>query len=348
MSGIEYYPASSELPSKSKIYKGKSISWFANDPISSYHRVLFSYQYAGKTSPGYRKRHIGNHITSIIGDSGGFSAASLGVKLDPIDVIRWENNFCDIGFTLDLPPFDSDPIHGGFLTGDAMVKCMKISNKNAEVMMARKSEDLKLYLVVQGNDRKTRQDWLDGGMKEYDNWDGFALSVKPQHDPFILIDWLKLAIDNGMRDIHILGVTGRLTMGILVYFSKYFNSVKVDSSSHSMGSRHRKYILPGQLGKHMKMSGREGCHPTTLPCDCKICKFMMEDNIFHQKNTEGSIIPFMINTHNMIQYCRFVDLLNWAYEYAPEEFLGLVPKLRKTIEYGEKIIENNGGLSGWL
>lgn len=346
---IEYYPASSTLPTESLTYKGRSAFWFAKNPIAKYDKVLFSYQYGGAVVPSYRDMYIGDHIKSIIGDSGGFSAASLGVKLDPIDVIRWENNFCDIGFTLDLPPFDSDPIHGGFLTGDKMVKCADISNKNAEIMMSRKSEDLKLYLVVQGNSRQTRQDWLDGGMKEYNDWDGFSLSVKPQHNPYTLIDWLKFAIDNDMKDIHILGVTGKLTMGVLVYFSEYFNSVKVDSSSHAKGSRYRKYILPAHLGRDVVMTERDGSVPTTLPCDCEVCRFFKEYNVFNQEDVKSSLVGFLINAHNMIQYTRYVDLLNWTFENAPSLYPSLVPGLRKMIDYGEKIINgDNGSLSDWV
>ena len=345
---IDYYPASSTLPTESLTYKGKSAFWFAKDPISKYDKVLFSYQYGGKTAPSYRDLYIGDHVTSIIGDSGGFSAASLGVKLDPVDVIRWANNFCDIGFTLDLPPFDSDPIHGGFLTGDKMMKCMEVSNKNAEIMMERKSEDLKLYLVIQGNTRKTRQDWLDGGMAEYNDWDGFSLSVKPQHNPYTLIDWLKFAIDNNMKNIHILGVTGKLTMGILVYFSNYFDSVKVDSSSHGKGSRYRKYILPAHIGSDVVMTDRRDSIPTTLPCDCEVCRFLKEYDVFNQEGIKGGLIGFLINAHNLIQYTRFVDLLNWTFENAPNLYPSLVPKLPKMIEYGEKVLNgDNGSLSDW-
>lgn len=347
---IDYYPASSTLPVESLTYKGTSVFWFAKEPIVKYDKVLFSYQYGGKIVPSYRDMYIGDHIKSIIGDSGGFSAASLGVKLDPIDVIRWENNFCDIGFTLDLPPFDSDPIHGGFLTGDKMVKCAEISNKNAEIMMSRKSEDLKLYLVVQGNSRQTRQDWLDGGMKEYKDWDGFSLSVKPQHDPYTLIDWLKFAIDNDMKNIHILGVTGKITMGVLVYFSKYFDSVKVDSSSHSKGSRYRKYILPYNLGRDVVMSERNDSIPTTLPCDCEVCRFLKDHKVFQQKDIKQSLLGFFINSHNMLQYVRFVDMLNWTFENAPDLYPSLIPGLSKIIAHGEKVINGNNskGLSEWL
>ncbi len=347
---LEYYPASSTLPTKSLEYKDRSVFWFAKNSVVKYDKVLFSYQYGGKTSPSYRENNIGDHITSIIGDSGGFSAASLGVKLDPVDVIRWENNFCDIGFTLDLPPFDSDPIHGGFLTGDKMVKCMEISNRNAEVMMSRKSEKLKLYLVVQGNNLQTRQDWLDNGMREYTDWDGFALSVKPQHNPYTLIEWLKFAIDNEMKNIHILGVTGKLTMGILVYFSEYFDSVKVDSSSHSKGSRYRKYILPCNLGRDVVISERRDSIPEIFPCDCKVCKFLNDHKVFLQKDVKGSTIGFFINSHNMLQYVRFVDLLNWTFKNAPDLYPSLVPQLSKMISFGEKEINNTteGSLSDWI
>jgi len=51
---IDYYPASSTLPTESLTYKNKSAFWFAKNPIAKYDKVLFSYQYGGSVVPSYR------------------------------------------------------------------------------------------------------------------------------------------------------------------------------------------------------------------------------------------------------------------------------------------------------
>ena len=64
--------------------------------------------------------------------------------------------------TLDRPPVE-DYVNFRWAVGDKFDKYMKISNDNANIMYQMKSDNLKLYLVVQGKDTQTRQKWLDDG-----------------------------------------------------------------------------------------------------------------------------------------------------------------------------------------
>ena len=348
---FSFYPAGSSLPAPKFQYKGRNISWMREDPIMSYDKMLISYYYGKKGS----RDDIGDHITSVMGDSGGFQATSLGIDIDPKDVINWQNEVCDIGFTLDIPPFDqNDVIRGNYLTGKDFDKCMAKSNKNANIMMERKDEDLDLYLVIQGDNDQNRQRWLNEGLKDYNDWAGYSLSVKPQQDPYVLVDWLKFAIDNNLRNIHILGVSGRNTLAVLSYFSKYFDSVKFDSSSYSMGKRFRRYIFPYLIPHFIILTDRENIFneehkliPDTLPCDCPICREIDDMKIFSTDSNMKNEAGELISMHNLYQYVRYVQLLK---NLLPNScvYKEFTSKVSKVIEYGETRINGMGSLDDWV
>ena len=348
---FSFYPALSALPAPKAQYKGRYVSWCRENPILSYDKMLISYHYGKKGS----RDDIGDHITSIMGDSGGFQATSLGIDIDPKDVINWQNRVCDIGLTLDIPPFDQNNVIGGnYLTGSDFDKCMDVSNKNASMMRGEKDEDLDLYLVIQGGSDRDRQRWLDGGLKEYDDWEGYALSVKPQSDPYILVDWLKFAIDNDLRNIHILGVSGRLTIGVMIYFSKYFDSIKFDSSSYSIGKRFRRYFLPYLMLQGMILTDRENiCNedvkllPSELPCDCPVCREIDDMEIFVSSSDDKNIASELICMHNLYQYVRYIQLLK-SLSSDIHVYRRFFPKISKVIEYGEAKIGGMTSISDWV
>ena len=347
---FSFYPALTSLPVPKYQYKGKYISWVGKNPILFYDKMLISYYYGKKGS----KDDIGDHITSVIGDSGGFQATSLGIDIDPKDVIDWQNRVCDIGLTLDIPPFDQNNVIGGnYLTGSDFDKCMNISNKNANIMRGRKDENLNLYLVLQGDNDQDRQRWLDEGRMEYDDWEGYALSVKPPSDPYILVDWLKFAIDNDLKNIHVLGVSGKYTMGILLYLSNYFDSIKFDSSSYNTGRRFHKYNFPYNISNGMILTSKENIQqekykiiPDILPCDCPICRGIDDMKIFFDDSMRSDVAE-LISMHNLYQYIRYIQVLK---SILPNPYLyrQFIPKISKIIEYSEVKINGTSSLSDWV
>jgi queuine/archaeosine tRNA-ribosyltransferase len=340
---LAFYPAQAMPAIKAKLH-GKSVNYTMEDACYKYDKLLVSYHY-GKNA---NREEVAPHITDIIGDSGGFQAVSMNIDINPIDVIKWQNSYCDIGFTLDIPPIEiGKMIHGNFLHGKPFKKCMNKSNKNANIMMSRKSEDLKLYLVIQGYNNESRQKWLDQGREEYDEWGGYSLSVKPQSDPYVLIDWLKFAINNNLKDIHILGVSGMRAIGILAYFGDKFNSIKFDSSSFQIGRRFRRYNIPGDVSTHMHLS--EG-HPIpeSLPCNCPICSEIDDITIFFKKNEiksshAGELIS-MHNLYTMVEYTRKMISLS----YNPKLMISANSKLRKLFEYADYKTTIKNDLSKWV
>jgi queuine/archaeosine tRNA-ribosyltransferase len=335
---LTFYPAQKMPAVKDKYLDGRLINYTHDDALYKYDKLLVSYHY-GKSAT---RDQVGKHVTDIIGDSGGFQAVSMDIDINPVDVIEWQNNYCDIGITLDMPPIKiGDMLHGGFLRGKAFEKCMNTSNNNANIMMSKKSENLKLYLVIQGYDQTTRQTWLDKGREEYDDWDGYAIASKPQGNPYVLIDSLKFAIDNDLKNIHILGVSGKLTIAILAYFGDKFDSIKYDSSSFQIGRRFRRYMIPGDVANVMHL-GVGNKIPKSLPCDCPFCSKVDDITIFFgETGMKSSHAGEIINMHNLYTFVEYNrKMISLAYD--TKVMLTSNPKLKKLFEYAEQIrIENN-------
>lgn len=341
---LTFYPAQAMPAIKGKFLDGKFINYTLLDSPYKYDKLLVSYHY-GK---GADRDEVAPHVTDIIGDSGGFQAVSMDIKIDPVEVIKWQNYYCDIGFTLDIPPIEiGKMIHGDFLYGEPFKKCMNKSNENANIMMSKKSEDLKLYLVIQGHNDESRQMWLDQGREEYDDWSGYSLSVKPQSDPYVLIDWLHFSIKNDLKNIHILGVSGKLAIGILAYFGDKFDSIKFDSSSFQIGRRFRRYIIPGDSTNSMHL-GVGHKIPTSLPCNCPICSKIDDTTIFFRENEiKSSHVGEMISMHNLYQMVEYTRKMV-AISYKTELMIASNPKLKKLFNYADHKMTIKNDMSGWV
>jgi hypothetical protein len=97
---IEIYPAEST-----------SISWYKQIPHHPYfvgkkgeHRfthdfILLSQFYLNRVDPR-REYNIYDGVT-LMGDSGGFQIITQDVPAEPIHVLQWQEQYCDIGMTLE-------------------------------------------------------------------------------------------------------------------------------------------------------------------------------------------------------------------------------------------------------
>ena len=337
--GVDFYPVSAGVkPIKDK-YKDKYISWQMKDSLYSYNRMLVSYYYGNKIN----RDECGDNIKEIIGDSGGFQIMAQGVDINPSDVINWQNDVCDIGFTLDIPPFNIKT--NTFVRGEEFDKCMRRSNDNANVMMENKAENLKLYLVIQGSNYQERQKWLEDGIKEHDDWDGYAISPKPLGNPRAMVDSIYFAYENNLKNIHLLGQGSKTAFEIIVYFSKYFSSVKIDSSSHTAGGRFRSYYLP-YLNSKITLNEKNSKVIKSLPCDCDVCRRIDDMSVFGLKT---SVPGFLINSHNLCQFNRYIDMLKSLVNDEKTYKSIISPVSRKLIEETEhKIKSGASSLGDWV
>lgn len=113
--------------------------------------------------------------TVVIGDSGGFQAISgqLGT-IDAVlcrDVLRWQERYCDVGITLDVPLLAVDnPSKSGFSTYQ---ECRDRTVQNIRYIEANRSlSSLRLLNVLQGRNGKEADDWYEH-IRPY-KFDGWA------------------------------------------------------------------------------------------------------------------------------------------------------------------------------
>jgi len=303
---IKYFPA--EFGFSKYVIKEKHISWYTKNSIIHHPHLLISY---GHRPDIPLRSFIDDENVTILGDSGGFQAVTLNQDFKAEDVIKWQNENCNIGITLDRPPLRKliNISEEDWFKGDEFDKYMKISNDNANLMMSTKSQNLKLYLALHGFNKESRKRWLMNGLKEYQNWDGYAIASKPNSDLQVLADWLIFAKENNLKNIHLLAISGTNTLPILVYMSQYFDNVWFDSSSYSMGSRQRNYFLPFTYRKSLSLASmKENSIPKVLPCDCNVCSQIEDTNIFTSNENTGWA-GWLINMHNIVQTQRYITLL---------------------------------------
>jgi len=240
----------------------------------------------------------------LIGDSGGFEQLTQGVRIEPIDVLKWQENNVDIALTLDVPP--ADPSNWA-LTPDNVFfgKCAEASQRNAEIAL-RNRKDLKLYYVVQGYSFEQLDKWSNNNLLEYD---GVALSFKAPinaEKSMCLVNQAMYVKEKGVKNIHILTGTGFNIVPIIVYLKKYFDKVTFDSSSYGMGARNMQYNLPH---RYKLFFGRAYNNKVkTLPCDCPVCKAVSIADFQTGTSISGALLS-LHNLYNYIQHVNFLDAI---------------------------------------
>ena len=262
--------------------------------------MLCSAFYGMRDKWNYREEYNIPKDFLLIADSGGFEQATQGIRIEPIDVLKWQENNADIAFTLDVPPVNPENLK---FTDDMnyFKKCADQSIRNAEC--AQKNRDnIKLYSVLQGHTKEQLDIWSQKKLTEYD---GTALSHKSTH-----LVWLSVqamyAKEQGVQNIHVLTGTGYNSVPIIVYLRKHFKQVTFDSSSYGMGARNMQYNLPYRY--HLFFGRAYNEKVKTLPCDCPICQAISIEDLQTGTSISGALIS-LHNLYNYIQHVNFLDAI---------------------------------------
>ncbi|QDP57872.1 MAG: hypothetical protein Unbinned1693contig1002_16 [Prokaryotic dsDNA virus sp.] len=255
----------------------------------------------------------------IFGDSGGFQNVTLQANLDPLEILKWQENNCSAGLILDQPPFER--IEGSAQFGKCSMKTFNKSlNKTIEnaklALKNRSNPKFKLFGVIQGDDQKRREKWFNAMRdveKECGEFDGWALSPKPSIDIKEIAQHMILLHNNKIdKPMHVLQVTGFETMAIVAYLSTKFKSyVTVDSSSFSIGRRYGSYCCPHDFKKLYDLGKRKQNTLKSLPCMCPVCSTLKWQDIVGEYEEGIKSVPgHLISMHNMYQTIKYAKFLN--------------------------------------
>ena len=259
-------------------------------------------------------------------DSGGFQAATLGWKADPVEILRWQERNADIAFTFDVPSwtrrlsvatamnrgYDVGGTSGTARVGDDFetfkAKCDASYKHNETYAKHRKNPNCMIYLVVQGATERRITHWYNRMHEFHDTFEGVALgglvgSAPPQFVAHVLAVAYHLGI---RKNLHILGIASTFGMAVMAYAGRYFDNITYDASSSLIqGMKFRLYCIPGlmhsdtiQFGSKRAAEGGAQTLPS-LPCVCSICRVVPPDYWNTSSDTRASTL---LGLHNLFVY----------------------------------------------
>ena len=278
------------------------------------HRGDFSYPYIfvtyadGKHFADLRNFwEVDSNKGLIMSDSGGFQILARGenedapqdTRINPEDVIEWQNKNCDVAMTLDEPPYDSVYKTALFKWEEKMAQTVL----NTKIALDRKKGGLQLYATIHGLDESNWFDWkiaVDsaGGL------DGYAIGLPSK--PNIIIEFLKFVLDHKIeKPLHFFKMGGSTEFLLLSRFSKYYPSlITVDASSFMIHMNSYTQVLsPTNLSQTIEIGDRsDNFSHTRVGCLCPVCQ-----NNKELSNQEFRLFGYFA-FHNLYMFA-------WHYEY---------------------------------
>lgn len=321
LTGIENVVRRCIIPgNKFGLYKDKyDVSWFTEKAIFTHPHLLISYYYSGRFDNYKKELRIKDNIT-LWADSGGYSIATQGAKIDPHKVLKWQEQNSDIAFTLDYPPVKVtavgrvSPGKNERITPEEFEQSAEKTRRNNLIFYNNRTNDkLKIYNIIHGYDIKSYDLWWDYTAKDM-NFDGYGTGMKPTSDCLLQALSIMYLWNKGVRKrIHLLGVSGIIVIPVLVWASQYIDKISFDSTSYGYGSRTRAYVYPDRIRYYTHFGKKyitKNKPIEKITCNCPICKDFDDPSYFIGG---GTTMPGMLlSLHNLWAVKQYVELLDHA------------------------------------
>jgi len=333
-------------------YNGYSLNWWRENSFFFQPAVLLSYGGHSKKDASRKTLKIPDNVT-VIGDSGGFEiltrrAKGQPVDIKPLDVLRWEEENCDIGMTLDLNPLNlvvkgkgkSIAMHIEPVTEKVFTERLEETCRNNQIFEDnRQNPNLKIYNVVHsgmGITNKWISRWFER-VKDF-KFEGWAVAPKSPGNPLKVAADTMFLYDRGIRkDVHILGISGIHALPVLVYMEQYIKNISTDSFSYGLFAIYRTHINLPYLNLTFAPSTKKH---TKVPCFCPVCSKISVEDLYRTDIYGYSLIAL----HNLWQYLNYLKYLEALVE-DKEKFYGFVkknPRLKLAIDFVDITVED-----GW-
>lgn len=310
---LKFTPALSVIEGKraKEKFKEFNLTWWEPNSFFKYNAMLCSAFYGMKDKWNYREDYGIPKDFLLIGDSGGFEQATQKtitgkpIRIEALEVINWQKNNVDIGFTLDIPPVNPENLHFEMDNVKLFRKCAEQSKRNAEIAHRNLgNSNMKLYSVLQGHIKEQLDTWSKGKL-DLTDFDGTALSHKSSHLIWLSVQAMYVK-EHEVKNIHVLTGTGYNSVPLIVYLRKHFKQVTFDSSSYGMGARNMAYNLPY---RYKIFFGRSyNGKVKRLLCDCPICKNISIEDLQTGTSISGALLS-LHNLYNYIQHVNFLDVI---------------------------------------
>ncbi len=290
-----------------KYKKEYKFSWWESNSFFYYPYILISAFYGLKHKDIRKKYNIPKNVC-IIGDSGGFQNQMFGGTVNPLKVLEWQENNCDIGFIFD------NPINVGNDKKTILQKQITTVENGVLALKNKTNSNLKLYGVIQGYSYEDQKQIINLYQKTntFEQYDGFCLGgIVPLsqnlNEITQIITIFCECFKHYKKPLHILGVSGTKTMAIMNYLQALYNFevFTYDSSSYGGGAIRLEFI---NLFDKFKISIGNNSQNILkkIPCICPVC--IKISNIDILRNG-GSIPGGLLALHNLYQYIQFSHFL---------------------------------------
>ncbi|WP_246589261.1 tRNA-guanine transglycosylase [Methanofollis formosanus] len=270
---------------------------------------------------GLHDKYSNNGVFFV--DSGGFQQKNHDLTLDPIEMLRVQENVgADIAATLDLPVFAKDCIYN-----QKYSDAVKISVKNALIALDnREREDMLIYASLQGNDPIMMMNTIDY-LKKRGNFDGFAIGgcISKRSDYHAIIDIIH-AVRKRIGDLplHVFGLGGPTMIPLMVYMG----ADTFDSSAFLKAGSKRLYYMPG----NGSIEFSDIPETTYLPCTCPICSIHPYEEVRSERKLIGMHNLWMI-THE-IRKLKMAIEENEVEQYLEKRFMNS-PAMYEAFRYAK-------------
>lgn len=288
--------------------------------LSLYHILKYS----------YRDRILEEGIHQVLQtekpvyiDSGGFQYMKKGIELDPLDVLRYEEQMgCDIGITFDYPILPD-------MKEEEKKMRLERSIRSANLMLVEKKTDMQLYGAIHGSNPQEITGYMNRLEKGFSGY-GIGSLVPRKNQIHHLVDMIYHVRQKTDKPLHCFGITGFPALFAL----SYLGVDTFDSWAYVVASAYKEFVHPVTLSrvKGIKSVSR-------LPeCDCSICEqFSHKDMV--RADSDSEIILALHNLNIFLKEMaaiREASRENNLAEYIGKRAKKANKKIRTAFEVAEK------------
>lgn len=298
---------------------GVDLSHWTDNSLFKTKSILISYAYCRKEF--FAIRDINNvkefldvsKDVLVIGDSGGFSAFTKGINIDPKDLAAWANNSVDVLASLDVPYTKGKEV----IDISIVEQHAKRSRNLTEKQLKDLSDEVEFMPVLHGRNEREIQVWWDIAVKPFlEVSDGIFLAPDNIDYAVFQLEWVRRFTD--VRKIHVLGFNYPSLYFVKLY-EKFFDRITFDSSTHHKNSENATFMLPFTLKKLVMGQRHQGGRkryiiespPTWRLCDCNVCRFFEERFSITRLYMPDDFTSFhALSLHNCYVLQHFFDISN--------------------------------------
>lgn len=310
---------------KEKQVDGVNVTFITNTSLVDYNKFLINPFHDGDSFAKVFDEGNLRDDRLVFADSGGLQELRYNASMKtPEEIIKWQEKYCDVGFSLDCIPFKVNKDLRVDWTFD-IVNFDNYANETKErikraLAVRTEYKSFKFYGIIQGTNYDEYLRWKK--IIDQDGIDGWCVK-SPTNKPANMAETSVFVLKELNKPVHFLG-TGNITRSIIpIYMKRYFkHKISFDSATANIGMTGRAYHLPIAfnfrdffisddtdslylIGKSMKKFNNINF------CFCDACKFL--NKIFKDPKYE-KLLGATIMLHNLNYLQMHINYLSQIYD----------------------------------